>query len=62
MGRTLDDVRESHPEWTIEQAGLDLMCRYGPWRFRAMDPDDADTEIQRRERTYERAAWPIDQT
>jgi hypothetical protein len=50
------------PDWIIEPAGLDLMCRMGPWRFRAEDPDDAEREIERRERVYERASWPTDQT
>jgi hypothetical protein len=56
MGITLQELKEAHPEWTIEQAGLDLMCRSGPWRFRAEDPDDAEREIERRERTYVQVA------
>jgi hypothetical protein len=53
---TLQELGEAHPGWTIEQAGLDLICRSGPWRFGAEDPDDAEREIERRERTYELVA------
>jgi hypothetical protein len=35
----------------IEQQSDGLFCKYGPWRFRALDPDDAAKEIERREPT-----------
>jgi hypothetical protein len=59
---TLQELRAAHPQWSIEPVGLDLMCQHGPWRFRAADPEDVEKEIERRERTYERASWPTDQT
>jgi hypothetical protein len=49
---TLDEVRAAHPLWAIEPAGLDLMCRYGAWRVRAEDPDDAHAEICKREQPW----------
>src|SRR5882672_5767194 len=61
IGMTLQELRAAHPQWTIEPVGLDLVYQSGPWRFRAMDPDDAEKEIERRERAYERASWPTNQ-
>lgn len=45
----LDELKAAHPHWTIDHIGRDLECRYGPWRVRVADPDDAHREIERRE-------------
>lgn len=47
---TLAEVRAKHPLWAIERVhGGGLLCRYGAWRFRAVDPGDADAGIRVRE-------------
>lgn len=47
---TLDEVREMHPLWKIErQRDGSLFCSYGPWRFPALDPEDAHRGIVARE-------------
>ena len=50
---TLEEVRARHPEWSIQPSGLEgIMCQYGAFRFRALDPDDVHEEIVKREQPW----------
>lgn len=46
----LAQLRLEKPHWTFNRWSDGILCQYGPWRFKALDPDDALEGIELREK------------